>query len=99
LVDKLSGNHFPETQTESALAGDSASLQNDLRSIKSLRSKTWRSIPAEPIRNLAEELLANRNLLASLVGPAVCVTVDVQGGALPIRMTSEDLARVLVNLA
>jgi len=48
---------------------------------------------------VAEELLANRNLLASLVGPAIALTVDVQGGALPIRMTSEDLTRILVNLA
>ena len=99
LVDKLSGNHSPEPQAASALLPDSASSQTDLRSTKSLRARTWRSIPAEPIRNLAEELLANRNLLTSLVGPAVCVTVDVQGGALPIRMTSEDLTRILVNLA
>ena len=36
---------------------------------------------------------------ASLVGPTVALTVDVQGGAMPVRMTSEDLTRILVNLA
>jgi len=66
---------------------------------KTTRTPRWKSIPSEPIKNLAEELLANRNLLASLVGPTVGLTVDVQGGALPIRMTSEDLTRILVNLA
>ena len=66
---------------------------------EALHQNQWKSIPAEPIRNLAEELLANRNLLASLAGPTVALTVDVQGGALPVRMTSEDLTRILVNLA
>jgi signal transduction histidine kinase len=58
----------------------------------------WKNIPAEPIRNLAEELLANRSLLASLAGPTIALTVDVQGGALPVRMSCEDLTRILVNL-
>jgi len=60
--------------------------------------RRWKSVPFEPIRNLAEELLANRNLLASLAGPTIAVTVDVQGGAVPVRMTAEDLTRILVNL-
>jgi signal transduction histidine kinase len=81
---------------------------NDIESIvsdaatpfsKNARAARWKSIPAELISNLAEEMLANRNLLASLVGPTVGLTLDVQGGALPIRMTSEDLTRILVNLA
>ena len=33
--------------------------------------RQWKNIPAEPIRNLAEELLANRSLLASLAGPTI----------------------------
>ena len=60
--------------------------------------RQWKKIPAEPIRNLAEELLANRSLLASLAGPTIALTVDVQGGAAPVRMTCEDLTRILVNL-
>ena len=60
--------------------------------------RQWKNIPAEPIKNLAEELLANRSLLASLAGPTIALTVDVQGGAVAVRMTCEDLTRVLVNL-
>ena len=58
----------------------------------------WANVPAVPIENLAEELLANRNLLGALAGPTVAVTVDVEGGAQPVRLTGEDLTRVLVNL-
>lgn len=53
---------------------------------------------AGSIRNLAAELLANRNLLAALAGPAVALTVETHGGALPVRMNAEDLTRILVNL-
>ena len=48
--------------------------------------------------SLAAELLANRNLLAALAGPFVLLTVDAVGGAHPVRLTGEDLTRVLVNL-
>src|SRR5512146_1503844 len=54
--------------------------------------------PSAPIGSLAVELLANHNLLAALAGSAVTLTVDVDGGARPIWMTSEDLTRVMVNL-
>lgn len=50
------------------------------------------------IRNLAAELLANRNLLAALAGPTVALTVETHGGALPVRLNAEDLTRILVNL-
>jgi signal transduction histidine kinase len=60
--------------------------------------RQWKNIPVEPIKNMAEELLANRSLLASLAGPTIALTVDVQGGAAPVRMTGEDLTRILVNL-
>jgi signal transduction histidine kinase len=55
-------------------------------------------LPAEPIDNLAAELEAKRNLLAALAGPTVALTVKTQGGALGVRLTREDLTRVLVNL-
>jgi signal transduction histidine kinase len=58
----------------------------------------WDLMPATPIENLAAELLANHNLLAALAGPGIALTVDVEGGAKPVRMTGEDLTRVLVNL-
>jgi signal transduction histidine kinase len=62
------------------------------------RARRWDLLPAQPIENLAADLLANRNLLAALAGPSVALTVDAQGGALPVALTSEDLTRVLVNL-
>ena len=53
---------------------------------------------AEPINNLAAELKANRNLLAALAGPSIAVTVEAEQGFKPVRMTAEDLTRVLINL-
>ena len=60
--------------------------------------RRWESIFAEPIANLAAELLANRNLLAALAGPGIAVTVDTAGGARPVRLTAEDLTRLMVNM-
>jgi len=62
------------------------------------RSRRWDLMPAQPIDNLAAELLATRNLLAALAGPGVALTVDAEGGALGVRLTAEDLTRILVNL-
>jgi signal transduction histidine kinase len=62
------------------------------------RARHWGLMPAEPIGNLATEVLANRNLLAALAGPAISVTADINGGALAVRLTGEDLTRILVNL-
>ena len=58
----------------------------------------WEWMPGAPIRNLAAELLANRNLLAALAGPAIALTVETAGGAQPVLLTAEDLTRILVNL-
>jgi signal transduction histidine kinase len=62
------------------------------------RSGCWDLMPAQPIDNLAQELNANRNLLAALAGPSIAVTVDAEEGARAVRLTGEDLTRVLVNL-
>jgi signal transduction histidine kinase len=62
------------------------------------QSRRWDLMPAEPIDSLAGELLANRNLLAALAGPSIALTVNAEGGAQPVRLTGEDLTRVLVNL-
>lgn len=53
---------------------------------------------SRPVANVAADLLATRNLLAALAGPSITLTVDAEGGALPSRITGEDLTRVLVNL-
>jgi signal transduction histidine kinase len=62
-------------------------------------TKYWDEMPPKLIGDLAWELQTNRNLLAALAGPAVTVTVNAVGGALPVRLNSEDLTRILVNLA
>ncbi len=61
-------------------------------------ARHWDQVPSVAIDSLAEELLANRNLLSALAGPKIALTVDAEGGALPVALTSEDLTRVLVNL-
>jgi two-component system sensor histidine kinase ChvG len=62
------------------------------------RARRWDLMPPEPIDNLAEELAANRNLLSALAGPSIALTMNVDGGALPVRLTGEELTRILVNL-
>ncbi len=62
------------------------------------RNRRWDLLPALPVSNLAAELLGNRNLLAALAGPSIGLTVDADGGARSVRLTGEDLTRVLVNL-
>jgi len=62
------------------------------------RARRWELLPAEPIDDLAGELLANRNLLAALAGPSIALTAEAEGSALPVRLTSEELTRILVNL-
>lgn len=74
-------------------AGEEIDHENQARS-----SRYWEPTGGAPMTNLAAELLANHNLLAALAGPSITVTVDVEGGARPVRMTGEDLTRVLVNL-
>ena len=69
-----------------------------LERARSEHSGSWDLMPATPIDNLAGELRANRNLLAALAGPSVALTLEIEGGALPVRLTGEDLTRVLVNL-
>jgi signal transduction histidine kinase len=54
--------------------------------------------PGAPIDNLAGELAANRNLLSALAGPSIALDVNTEGGAQAVRMSGEDLTRILVNL-
>jgi signal transduction histidine kinase len=55
-------------------------------------------LPARLIESFTGELLSNKNLLASIAGPSISLTMNAEGGALPVRLTGEDLTRVLVNL-
>lgn len=61
-------------------------------------TQSWESLSPMPINNLAAEIVANRNLLAALAGPTILVTVDIEAGEKPVRLSGEDLTRVLVNL-
>ena len=67
------------------------------------RVHRWDLLPAEPINDLATELRASHNLLAALAGPSITLTLEIEGGtqpvrAQPVRLTGEDLTRILVNL-
>jgi signal transduction histidine kinase len=99
LIDKLISLE-PATPGEDSVAAKPASDGAAGRALSPLRlhPRHWKGVPTESIRNLAEDLLANRNLLASLAGPTIALTVDVQGGAVPVNMACEDLTRILVNM-
>ncbi|MFY9855629.1 MAG: sensor histidine kinase [Terracidiphilus sp.] len=62
------------------------------------RARQWELTPGAPIDDLAGELSANRNLLSALAGPSITLTVNAEGGAQPVKMSGEDLTRILVNL-
>jgi signal transduction histidine kinase len=86
-----------------ALDGRAALPLDELRakpgsSSRNQNQQRWEMPAAAPIENLAAEVLANRNLLAALAGPSITLTVEAEGGLLPVRLTGEDLTRVLVNL-
>ncbi len=102
LVEKLMALHAQPTQDKQLKAasdrGASDRAAPGTAAGRRQRMASADSTPAIPIANLAEELLANRNLLAALAGPSITVTVQANGGAKPVRMTGEDLTRVLVNL-
>jgi two-component system sensor histidine kinase ChvG len=108
LVEKLLA--LDSRETPGASAGLSGALAGPVSrgtartvdeiefSSRNQRARRWDLMPAEPIDNLAAELLATRNLLAALAGPGVALTVDTTGGALGVRLSGEDLTRILVNL-
>lgn len=58
------------------------------------------SMPAgQPIDSLAVELSASLNLLSAVAGPAITVESSISGADRPIALTSDDLIRILINLA
>ena len=93
--DRAASSIFDEGPGCDASDLDKAAIADPSRANASRR---WDLLPAVPITNLAAELLANHNLLGALAGPAIALTVHAEGGARPVRLTGEDLTRVLVNL-
>ena len=102
LVEKLIALDNPEATQPSFWRGEAGAIHQWPARLPSLqrqeREVRWEAMPSEAVANLAAELLATRNLLAALAGPGTAVTVEAVGGALPVRMTGEDLTRLLVNL-
>ncbi|MFP5237895.1 MAG: sensor histidine kinase [Acidobacteriota bacterium] len=56
------------------------------------------ALPPVPIPNLAAELRASHNMLQAIAGAGITVRTEIDGGESPVRLTGEDLTRVLVNL-
>ena len=102
LVERLMDLGGAENATTSPYS-DTAQIESTATLLeetanKSKATKYWDELPPKLIGDLAWELQMNRNLLAALAGPSITVTVDSVGGAHPVRLNSEDLTRVLVNL-
>jgi signal transduction histidine kinase len=98
LIDKLVSIDSSNEPEKHDTSGEISAAHTGLLRATDRHPRQWKSVPAEPIKNLAEELFANRSLLASLAGPTIGLTVDAQDGAVPVHMTSEDLTRILINL-
>jgi signal transduction histidine kinase len=96
LVDRLMT--LCEVNVGRAVDGPAETALLPVASGESKSSRYWEYLPPTMIRDLSWELQANRNLLAALAGPSIVVTLDAVGGALPVRLTSEDMTRILVNL-
>jgi signal transduction histidine kinase len=62
------------------------------------RIRSWEMLPPVPVKDLAAELASSRNLLSALAGPGIQVSIETEGGARPVRLSGEDLTRILVNL-
>jgi len=103
LVEKLVALDENMDASRDANLGAHVGAQADpaptgLRSLRTERNWRVDLHPACLVDNLAAELLANRNLLAAMAGPRIALTIDPVGCALPVRLTSEDLTRLMVNL-
>jgi signal transduction histidine kinase len=106
LAEKLStasANATVDTETIPRFHEATTSRGKSSRKYVPHQSGNWRPLCWEPpltdsINNLSADLLANRNLLAALAGPAVELTIDAENGEMPVKMTGENLTRVLVNL-
>ena len=98
LVEKLIS--MEPAKTPAPADSSEGNANTELWPVPARKSKPqqWKNVAAEPIKNFAEDLPANRSLLAALAGPTIALTVDARGGAVSVHMTSEDLTRILINL-
>jgi signal transduction histidine kinase len=98
LAEKLESMEPARSSTRAKAGIDTVNTEIWPVAAQESKPRQWKSVFGSPIRNLAEELFANRSLLAALAGPTIALTVDGQGGEVPVHMSSEDLTRILVNL-
>jgi signal transduction histidine kinase len=105
LVEKLVAldGHSRASSVEPAPTGfwraEGATLEHwPAAAVPARTTQRWDSVTPAPVANLAADLLSTRNLLAALAGSGIGLTMDVEGGARAVRITAEDLTRVLVNL-
>jgi signal transduction histidine kinase len=89
---------FRTAESGAAGFGESRLKTEPVTAGRTNRAERWDLLPAEPINDLAGELMANRNLLSALSGPSIDLVMEIAGGALPVHLTGEDLTRILVNL-
>lgn len=94
LVEKLAAYEQPPAAQGPGIAGICAARADPAFS---LLVSTAPSDDAG-IADFADELEANRNLLDAIAGLGVAVSMQIRGGAAPIRLHGEDLTRILVNL-
>jgi signal transduction histidine kinase len=98
LMEKLASLDALCSPEASSASRDPKFSKNEIVDGQHENVRHWNPVPSVSIDNLAEELLANRSLLSALAGSSIALTIDVQGGAQPVRLNSEDLTRILVNL-
>jgi signal transduction histidine kinase len=96
LVEKLMALNAPAPDTDRAAGTASRTWEEALQ--ERMPANLTEPLHGTLISNLGFELETNRNLLAALAGPGVTLTLDMEGGNLPVRMSGEDLTRILVNL-
>jgi len=98
LAEKLESMEPARSPTHAKTGMDTVNAEFWPVPAQESKPRQWQSVFGSPIKNLAEELVANRSLLAALAGPTIALTVDAQGGEVPVHMSSEDLTRILVKL-
>jgi signal transduction histidine kinase len=99
LVEKMAGIDHPQTSSPANVwRTEGAAERWPVRLLGARSDGSEFKSPRAWVSNLAAELLATRNVLGALSGPWVAITMEVVRGARSVRITAEDLMRVLVNL-
>ncbi|UWZ82212.1 sensor histidine kinase [Occallatibacter riparius] len=99
LVEKLMSLDLSDSTWLEPVASDGFLPQNRLSARPTSRAGSLSDpVPQDRIENLQQDLLDNYNLLDALTGPSVAIGIRTEGGARPVRLSREDLTRVLVNL-